>query len=113
MRGSSSTTSTSFDSSFGNPRPIYYTAMAVIIILISIIIHLGQPAQLVLLSGNLSNLAALIFPVLLIIMNLRLPRPAKTNPLAVLILVANTIFFGFFFINFLVIQITGQPLLRF
>jgi hypothetical protein len=96
-----------------DPRLIYYPAMAAIILVISIIIHLGQPVQLVQLSGNLSNFAALIFPSILIFLNLRLPRPARPGAVSILLLIANTLFFGFFFLNFLAVQLTGQPLLRF
>lgn len=96
-----------------DPRRFYYPAMLGIILLISLFIHIALPVQLTVISGNLSNFAALIFPLLLIYLNRRLPRPARIGTWSTLVLIANTVFFGFFFINFLASQIFGVPLLRF
>ncbi len=94
-------------------RRIYYPALVVIILLISLFIHFSLPTQLVVLSANLANFSALIFPLALIYLNRRLPRPARITWWSILALLANVIFFGFFFINFLALQITGTPLVRF
>jgi hypothetical protein len=96
-----------------DPRRIYYPAMLGIILLISFFINIAVPAQLTILSGNLSNLAAMIFPLLMIYLNRQLPRPARSGGWSTLILIANAIFFGFFFVNFLFNQLLGVPLVRF
>lgn len=96
-----------------DPRWLYYPVMLVLIVAISVFIHLSLPTQLSVISGNLSNFAAIIFPVGLMYLNRRLPRPARITWWSYLALAANVIFFGFFFLNFLVLQITGTPLVRF
>jgi hypothetical protein len=96
-----------------DPRRFYYPALIVIILLISVFIHLALPVELTLISANLSNFAALIFPLLLIYLNRRLPRPARMGRWGILALIANSLFFGFFFVNYLADQILGMPLLRF
>jgi hypothetical protein len=88
--------------------------MGALIVVIGVIIHLETvPGQLVLLSSNLSNFAALIFPLLLIYLNRQLPRPARIRWWSYVVLIANVLFFGFFFVNFLMMQITGSPWVRF
>ena len=75
-------------------------------------IHLAQPVDLVRISANMSNLGALIFPFLLMYLNSRLPRPARPRPWHYVILVANFLFFGFFFVNFIA-DFFGNPLVTF
>jgi hypothetical protein len=94
-------------------RRLYYAWMLGLIILISILIHIALPVDLIILSANLTNLAALIFPLAMIYLNRRLPRPARIGWGPVVALLANTLFFGFFFINFLFAKLTGSPLIRF
>lgn len=96
-----------------DPRKFYFPALLVIIAIVSIAMHLNAPTELSLLSANLSNFAAMLFPLALIYLNRRLPRPARIGRWSVLALILNIIFFGFFFINFLAVQITGVPLVRF
>jgi hypothetical protein len=96
-----------------NPRKFYFPALLGIIIAVSVAMHLTAPTQLSLLSANLSNFAAMLFPLAMIYLNRRLPRPARITWWSLLALLLNVIFFGFFFINFLVVQITGVPLVRF
>lgn len=95
------------------PRRFYYPALGVIILTVSVIIHLQTPVRLNILSANISNLAAMFFPLALIYLNLHLPRPARIRWWSVLVLLANALFFGFFFVNFLSVQIFGSPLVRF
>lgn len=97
----------------GDPRKFYYLVAIVLVILISIIMHLALPVQLLQYSANMANLAAIIYPIVLIYLNSKLPRPARSGWWSHIILVANVIFFGFFFVNFVSFQITGQPLVRF
>lgn len=94
-------------------RKIYYPIAVLVVVLVSIFIHSATPAFLLVLSGNLANFASLIFPLMMIYLNLRLPRPARISWLGILMMIANVIFFGFFFINFLFLQITGSPLVSF
>jgi hypothetical protein len=93
-------------------RRFYYPFMLVLVVVIGIIIHLGDPGVLRTISGNLSNLAALIFPLIMIYLNRQLPRPARATWWSNLVLILNVLFFGFFFVNFLAVQLTGQPLVR-
>ena len=94
-------------------RRFYYAWMLGLVILISVLIHIALPVDLIILSANLTNLASLIFPLAMIYLNRRLPRPARIGWAATSVLVANTLFFGFFFLNFLVSRVTGSPLVRF
>lgn len=96
-----------------DPRRFYYPALLALIAIIGILIHLATPGFLLLLSANLANFAALIFPPIMIYLNRQLPRPARIPWWGMLMLAANTLFFGFFFINYLAMQITGNPLVRF
>ena len=96
-----------------DPRRFYYPCMLILVVVIGIIIHLGDPITLRAVSGNLSNLAAMIFPLIMIYLNRRLPRPARSTWWSTLVLVLSVLFFGFFFINFVFVQLTGQPIVRF
>jgi hypothetical protein len=60
----------------------------------------------------MSNLAALIIPFGLIYLNRRLPRPARIRWWGYVALLANVLFFGFFFVNF-VFDFLGDPLVVF
>ena len=96
----------------GDPRRFYFPFMLLLIVIISVILHLALPVQLVQWSANMSNLGALIFPFLLIYLNSRLPKPARPRPWHYVILVANFLFFGFFFVNFIA-DFFGNPLVTF
>lgn len=85
-----------------DPRRLYYPLMIVFIALISLLIRIGLPVRLLEISGNLSNLAALIFPLALIYLNRQLPKPAKSAWWSNLALAANSVFFGYFFIRFFI-----------
>ncbi|MFH1571476.1 MAG: Nramp family divalent metal transporter [Gemmatimonadota bacterium] len=97
----------------GDARKAYYLAAVVFIVLIGAIVHLALPTQLLQISANMANMAALIFPLVLIYLNRQLPRPARARWWSNLVLLANVAFFGFFFLNFLSLQLTGQPLVEF
>jgi hypothetical protein len=97
----------------GDPRRIYYPFMLVLIILIGLVIHIALPGQLLLFSGNAANFASTIFPLAILYLNRKLPKPAKPTWWSYLVLILNTLFFGFFFVNFLATQITGAPLIKF
>lgn len=98
---------------FADSRRFYYLTVIGLILVIAVLIHLALPVQLIVTSANLSNFAALIFPLVMIYLNRQLPRPAKITWWSYLVLVVNAIFFGFFFLNFLATQIWGTPLVRF
>jgi hypothetical protein len=97
----------------GDPRKFYYILAATFIFVIGIIIHQALPTQLLQYSANMANLASLIYPLVLIYLNRRLPKPARSSWWSTAILLANVVFFGFFFFNFVSLQVTGQPLIKF
>ena len=97
----------------GDPRKFYYIVGAALIILISIIIHVALPTKLLQYSANMANLASLIFPLILVYLNQQLPKPARSGPWAIAVLLANVVFFSFFFFNFVSLEITGKPLVVF
>jgi len=92
----------------GDPRRFYYPFMLVLLVIIAVVLHLALPVNLVQWSANMSNLGALVYPFLLIYLNSRLPRPARPRPWHHVLLAANVLFFGFFFVNFV-----GDPLITF
>jgi hypothetical protein len=61
----------------------------------------------------MANLASLIFPIILIYLNSQLPKAARARWWSHLLMIANVVFFGFFFINFLSLQFFGKPLVVF
>ncbi len=97
----------------GDSRRAYYIMALAFIVVISIIIHLALPTRLLQISGNMSNLASLIYPLVLIYLNTKLPKPAKAKWWSILLLVLNFLFFGFFFLNFAANFFFGKPLVQF
>ncbi|MFS8531581.1 Nramp family divalent metal transporter [Sphaerobacter thermophilus] len=97
----------------GDPRRFYYPYMAVLAVVIGIILFVALPVGLILISANMANLGALIYPFLLMYLNSKLPGPARMRWWSYVILVLNILFFGFFFINFAVSELTGSPLISF
>lgn len=97
----------------GDPRKFYYLMAAIFIVAIGIIIHLALPTKLLQVSANMANLASIIYPLILIYLNRQLPKPARGGIWSTLMLLANVFFFGFFFLNFLALQITGKPIVVF
>ena len=61
-------------------------------------LHLDK-TDLLTISGNMSNLASIIFPFVLIYLNTKLPKPAKARWWSSVVLVLNVLFFGFFFVT--------------
>jgi hypothetical protein len=96
-----------------DPRRFYYPFMVALIIVIFVFLRFFQPATLVLISANMSNFGALVFPFALMYLNSRLPRAAKPRWWSYALLVANFLFFGFFFVNFVVDTVTGTALVQF
>jgi hypothetical protein len=97
----------------GDPRRFYYPFMIVLGIVISFIIFSAPPVSLVQWAANMSNLAAMIFPFALMYLIAKLPRPARASWWSYLVLALVAIFFGFFFVNFAMDQLTGSPLVTF
>ncbi|MBM3301926.1 MAG: hypothetical protein FJY85_18480 [Deltaproteobacteria bacterium] len=97
----------------GDPRKFYYLMGITLIVAIGIIIHLALPTKLLQVSANMANLASIIFPLVLIYLNRQLPKAARSTWWSHVVLLANMVFFGFFFINFLSLQIAGKPLVVF
>jgi len=96
----------------GDPRRFYYPFMITLLVIISIVLHLAVPVNLVQWSANMSNLGALIYPFMLMYLNSKLPGPARPGPASYVLLTANFLFFGFFFVNF-VADFIGDPLVTF
>jgi hypothetical protein len=97
----------------GDPRRFYYPFMLVLIAIIAVVLHFFQPARLILISANMSNFGALTFPFMLMYMNSKLPRAARPKGWIYVILVLNFLFFGFFFVNFVWNEVTGDALVQF
>jgi hypothetical protein len=104
----------------GDPRLFYYPFMVVLAIVISILIFSQLPADLIITSANMSNFASLFFPLVMMYLNSKLPRPANITWWSYLVLALNVIFFGFFFLNFAAMQFPawftgklGSPLIKF
>ena len=96
-----------------DPRKFYYLVAGSLVAVISILIFVALPTQLLQVSGNMSNLAAMIFPFVLMYLNRQLPRPARAPWWSYIVLLANVLFFGFFFVNFVAVQLTGTALVEF
>jgi hypothetical protein len=97
----------------GDPRRFYFPFMIVLTVGIGVVLHFFQPTRLILYSANISNAGALVFPFMLMYMNSRLPRVARPRWWVYVILLLNFLFFGFFFINFVFDQVTGDALVKF
>jgi hypothetical protein len=96
-----------------DPRRFYYPFMLLLLVVIGIVLHFFQPARLILISANMSNFGALMFPFVIMYMNRKLPRIARPRPLTYVVLVLNFLFFGFFFVNFVFKEFTGEALIVF
>ena len=96
-----------------DPRKFYYLVAVILIVFIGWVIHQALPTQLLQYSANMANLASIIYPLVLIYLNSKLPKPARASWWSYLMLILNVLFFGFFFLNFVALQVTGQPLVKF
>jgi hypothetical protein len=97
----------------GDLRRFYFPFMVVLLLVIGYITTLSQPTVLLQTSANMANAAAVVFPFALIYLNRRLPRVARPPRWAYAALLANVVFFGFFFLNFIWEKIDGSPLVSF
>lgn len=97
----------------GDPRRFYYSFAIILVLVISLIIHLALPTKLLIISANMANFAAIIFPFVIIYLNRQLPNPARLSWWGYVLMILNVLFFGFFFLNFLAVQVTGTPLYQF
>jgi hypothetical protein len=97
----------------GDPRKFYYLMAVILVVAIGIIIHLALPTKLLQISANMANLASIIYPLILIYLNRQLPKAAQGGVWSTIVLIANVVFFGFFFLNFLSLQVAGKPLVVF
>lgn len=97
----------------GDVRKLYYGYMVLVMIVISITIHLTVPATLLTTSANMSNLGGIVFPIVLIYLNSKLPRAARPSPIIYVIMVLFAIFSAFFFINFVTDTFFEEPLVVF
>ncbi|MEW6476642.1 MAG: Nramp family divalent metal transporter [Actinomycetota bacterium] len=97
----------------GDVRRFYFGFMVALLATIGIVLHFFQPTELIQISANMSNLGAIIFPFVFIYLNRRLPKAARPTKWAYAGLMANVVFFGFFFLNFVVEKVSGDPLITF
>ena len=97
----------------GDLRRFYFPFMVLLLVTIGFVLHFFQPTELIQISANMSNLGALIFPFVFIYLNKRLPKAARPTKWAYVGLMANVVFFGFFFLNFVVEKLSGSPLVTF
>jgi hypothetical protein len=97
----------------GDPRRFYFPFMLVLTAVIGLVLQFLQPARLILISANMSNFGALIFPFFLMYLNSKLPKAARPRGWVYLVLVLNFLFFGFFFLNFVWNEVTGDALIQF
>jgi hypothetical protein len=95
------------------PRRLYYPILLLFVALISLMVFLTSPTQQVYFAGNVANVAAMIFPLILLYLNFNLPRPARSNWISAILLLANVLFFGLFLVNFAAAWLTGQALFVF
>jgi hypothetical protein len=97
----------------GDPRRFYYPFMILLGVVISFIIFQAVPVRLVQWAANMSNLAALIMPLLLMFLISKLPRPARAPWWSYVVLTLVVLFFGFWFLNFITFQIRDEALVTF
>jgi hypothetical protein len=97
----------------GDLRRFYFPFMVLLLMTIGFVLHFFQPTELITISANMSNFGALIFPFVFIYLNRRLPKAARPSRWAYAGLLANVVFFGFFFVNFVVEKVSGSPLITF
>ena len=96
-----------------DPRRFYYPFMVVLAAVIGVLIFQALPTQLVMISANMANFAAVIFPLVIMYLNSKLPRPARITWWSYVVLSLNVLFFGFFFLNFVWMQAFAVPLVKF
>jgi hypothetical protein len=96
-----------------DPRRFYYPFMMVLAVLIGILIFQALPTQLIIISANMANFAAIIFPLVIMYLNSKLPKPARITRWSYVVLSLNVLFFGFFFLNFVWMQVFEVPLVKF
>jgi len=96
-----------------DPRRFYYPFMIVLAAVIGFLIFQALPTELILISANMANFGALIFPFVIMYLNSKLPKPARITWWSYLALILNVLFFGFFFLNFVWMQAFAVPLVRF
>jgi hypothetical protein len=97
----------------GDLRRFYFPFMVLLLVTIGFVLHSFQPVDLIAISANMSNFGAIIFPFVFIYLNRRLPKAARPTKLAYVGLMANVVFFGFFFFNFVAEKVSGSPLVTF
>jgi hypothetical protein len=94
-----------------DPRRFYYPFMLLLATFISLFVWFGGTSlELVQNSANFSNLASLIIPFAVIYLNRKLPAPARMKWWSYVVLLLNVIFFGYFFINFVLTNPMFNPL---
>lgn len=96
-----------------DPRRFYYPFMIVLAAVIGFLIFQALPTELILISANMANFAAIIFPLVIMYLNSKLPKPARITWWSYVVLTLNVLFFGFFFVNFVWMQVLGAPLFKF
>ncbi len=93
----------------GDPRRFYYPFMLVLTLVIVAALFLLPAYRLIQVSANFSNLPAFIIPFAVIYLNRKLPKTARLKWWSYIVLIANVIFFGYFFINFVLADPGFKP----
>jgi hypothetical protein len=97
----------------GDPRRFYYPFMLVLIAIIAVVLHFlpARPADPDL--GEHVELRRPHLPVHVDVHELQAAEAARPKGWVYLILVLNFLFFGFFFLNFVWNEVTGDALVQF
>ena len=92
-----------------DPRRSYFPYMVFLAIVISMIVHLAVAGTPILFSATMSSFGGMIFPLVLIYLNMWLSKevrpPTYTNYILVLFALLGT----FFFVNFVADIFFGRP----
>ena len=89
-----------------DPRKFYYPYMLLVLVVIAGAIHLTTPVRLVQISADLSNVGAVMFPVLLMFLDAELPGPARPRWGQYVFVVLRFLFLGGWFVYF-VYEVVG------
>jgi len=93
----------------GDVRPLYYGTMGIFTVIWLIMIAIGtRPLIMALLAGTFANLSGVLYAIGLLGVNyVLLPKEYRFSALEVVVICASIVFYGFFFVNFVLHQYFG------